>query len=70
MNHNYFVRFSVFNIKSRTYQGAFRIDFNMDDSYNFTFSKILQECTKIYTLGTNNYCTINDVVIEVLTRIN
>ena len=70
MNHDYFVKFSVFNDNLHTYQGAFRIDFNTDDSYNFTFSKILHECTKIYTLGTNNYCTINDVTIEVLTRIN
>lgn len=70
MRHDYFVKFIVFNDKSHTYQGAFRIDFNESDSYNFTFSKILHECTKIYTIGTNKYCTIDDVTIEVLTRIN
>ena len=70
MNHDYFVKFSVFNDNLHTYQGALRIDFNENDSCNFTFSKILHECAKLYTIGTNNDCTIDDITIQVLTRIN
>lgn len=70
MKHYYFVKFSVFNNKSHTYQGAFQINFDLESSYNFIFTQILFECTKIYKIGQDKYCDVGDIIIEVLTRIN